>query len=90
MAAFEWMICLDEGGNADGPEFEGPRDQKVWSLYSQDPDVNVPLSLRRVTPKVTGPHFGELKMYRYGHGFTYFGADRLALWLEFKGDPIGG
>ena len=88
MATFEWMICLDEGGNADGPEFEGPRDQKVWSLYSQDPDVSLTGTFPR--PVRTGPHFGELKMYRYGHGFTYYGADRLAFWLEFEGDPIGG
>ena len=90
MATFEWMICLDAGGNAEGPELSGPKDERVWSLYSQDPDAGAGLSPSGIAGKVTGPHFGELKMYRYASGMSHFGAFRLSCWLEFKGDPIGG
>lgn len=84
----DWMICLDEGGNADGPEFEGPKDEKIWSLYSQDPDVNVVGVFPR--PVVSGPYYEGWDMYRYASGMSYEGALKLARWLGLEGAPIGG
>jgi hypothetical protein len=84
----EWMICLDEGGNAEGPEFDGPRDERVWSLYSQDRHIDVGGTFPR--PVVTGPHYGELGMYRYASGMSYTGAENLARWIGIEGSPVGG
>ena len=79
----DWMICLDEGGNADGPVFEGPRDEPVWSLYADQRHQG------GVRAK-SGPHFGEWQMYRYTDGLTYDRAVDLAQQIGLAGAPIGG
>jgi hypothetical protein len=82
----EWLIALDEGRNADAPEFDGPKDKPVWSLYA---DQEPPLG--GVRDKSGGRlHFGELRMYRYAAGETYERAVDLAHQLGLPGDPIGG
>lgn len=80
----DWMICLDPGGNAEGPEFDGPRDAAIWSLYADHGP-----HLGGVRAK-SGPHFGEWEMYRYAERQTYDQAVDTARTLGLRGTPIGG
>ena len=69
------LICLDDNGNSEGPEFDGPEDQPVWSLYAEDPDE--------------GEFFEEWSMKRLGTGLTYQQALNLADRLGLDGRVIG-
>jgi hypothetical protein len=83
MTMAEWMICLDAGGNGEGPVFSGPKDKAVWSLYAdQGP------RLADVKAK-SGPHFGERGMWLYSSGTSYPRAMDTARTLGLTGTPIG-
>lgn len=70
----DWMIAI-ENPNSDAPVFEGPLDEPVWGLYSNE---------------VPGGCFGEWKMTRLADGVEYNYALALARNLGYAGSPIGG
>jgi hypothetical protein len=74
------LICLDPSyglaSNAEGPVFDGPKDEPVWCLYIQD--------------DAEGDSFGEWNMKRLGAGLTYQAAVDLADTLGLPGRIIGG
>jgi hypothetical protein len=74
----ELLICLDPdyglASNAEGPVFDGPKDEPVWSLFVEDED---------------GDYFEEWSMLRLGTDLTYQGALDLADSLGLYGRIIG-
>ena len=57
-----FMICIEDP-NSDAPVFEGPRDQRVWSLFADDQP---------------GYFWGDWEMTRYATDRTYPEAVELA------------
>jgi hypothetical protein len=74
----EVLIALDDNGDTEGPVYDGPKDEPVWSLFSND------------TP---GPYWGVgedgWNMSCYGSGLTYQGAVDLMHELGLHGDQLG-
>lgn len=54
-----YMICIEDP-NSDAPVFEGPRDQRVWSLFSDDQPGHYYWSMTRYGTEMTYPAAMEL------------------------------
>ena len=72
------MICLDPdyglASNAEGPVFDRPKDEPVWSLFVEDED---------------GDYWEDPSYTRLGASLTYQGAVDLADQLGLPGRIIG-
>jgi hypothetical protein len=73
----ELLICVDPelASNAQGPVFDGPEDEPVWSLLIEDEDG--------------GDHWEDPSYTRLGASLTYQGAVDLADQLGLPGRIIG-
>ena len=72
----ELLICVDPelASNAEGPVFDGPKDEPVWSLFVEDKN---------------GDHWEGPSFTRLGASLTYQGAVDLADQLGLPGRIIG-
>jgi hypothetical protein len=74
----ELLICQDPdyglASNAEGPVYEGPKDEPIWALFINDED---------------GDYFEEWSMLRLGTDLTYQGAIDPAETLGLYGRIIG-